>query len=202
MFFDGKRSDILDINELWDFGAKRNLNQHSVDLNLMEEGLKQANTKLEIITSKFKNEVNHSLNPVVEKIKRATTSYYLNQTNRLESEIAKVEPVKNESPSTSRKYNNLLYELEVLAKHYTDDLRKVEKDMQVGIVTELIGISLIVPSVSDIQKDSDHKQNKRPFFIPKRSEFTKLNNQINNELSTTTHERLAKNPNCAASIHG
>jgi SAM-dependent methyltransferase len=66
-----------------------------------------------------------------------------------------------------------------------------EKDFDAFPVIELVGIALVV---SPSKRREIKAKLERPGFIPKISDFSKLNQQINTENSETTNKRMQENP--------
>jgi hypothetical protein len=69
-------------------------------------------------------------------------------------------------------------------------IEQTERDYDVYPTIDMVGIALIV----NASKGSEIKEKlERPGFIPKISDFSKLNQQINSENSETTHKRMKEN---------
>ena len=165
-----------------------------IDLKLVEDGFHYANDKLYSLENIFKKETESSLYNFIDKTKATVTSYYLHKITKLDTEIAKLESVKNQSPSLFNKLQNRLNEQENLGKEYNHALKKIESNMNIRIIKEIIGVALVVPPINDTSSNQITEINEISPYPYKFSDFTRLNNQINTELSETTHERIVQNP--------
>ena len=193
MIYDGVKIDIIDINEIQSFGTRRDLNQ-MIDLKIVEDGFQQANDKLQPLENLFKKETESSLYGFIDKTKETVTSYYIHKITKLESEITKLDSVQNQSPSLFHKLQNKITEQEILGKEYSDALKKIESNMSIRIIKEIIGVALVVPPINDKFSHQTTEIDEVSQYPYRYSDFTRFNNQINTELSSTTHERIVKNP--------
>ena len=97
---------------------------------------------------------------------------------------------KLQSPSFSRLIEKEKSKITRLQNELRAKLEDTKRDFTIRPALELVGIGVIeTDKMTDIKR-----QLERPGMIPRYSDFSKLNQQINSENSETTHSRMQNNP--------
>jgi hypothetical protein len=127
---------------------------------------------------------------VATNTKEAIIRYYSREIEKIQTKISEYEQKLDESPSYFKLVNKEKIRVQNIKNELGKKIAETDRNFDAYPVVELIGISLIVnPTKSEIKAKLE-----RPGFIPKISDFSKLNQQYNTENSENTYRRLQQNP--------
>ena len=123
------------------------------------------------------------------KIEESIIGHYSRQIEETRAKIIEYEQRITESPNFSRLKQKEEVKAIKLQNELKTKLEETKRDFETSLTIELVGIAVIAAdNISDIKKRLE-----RPGMIPKLSDFSELNQQINTENSETTHLRMQGN---------
>lgn len=183
---DGNAKEMK-IEYIWDF------KQTNSSMNYDNKVILRSKEIADIYADKSANDLVTETLPRLAEVagntKEAIIRYYSGEIEKVQTKANQYEQRLDESPSFSRLADREKYKIKQLRHELNKKIDETEKDFDVCPVIEMVGIALIVN-----QKGSEIKiRLERPGFIPKISDFSKLNQQINSENSETTHKRMQEN---------
>ena len=143
---------------------------------------------------KFANDLVKETLPRLAEIsgntKDAIIRYYSKEIENVQTKINQYEQRLDESPSFSRLVGREKDKIKQLRNELNKKIDETEKDFDAYPVTEMVGIALVI----NYEGSEIKVKLERPEFIPRISDFSRLNQQINSENSQTTHQRLQQDP--------